>query len=106
MDLITHLPATDWDYDAIYTMVDRLSKFNYFIPCKHTVSAADLAYLFLANVVAHQGMPALIVSNCDPQFTSRFWYSLISALGCKLSLSTIFYPETDDLSERMHSSIE
>ena len=43
MDLITHLPATDYGYNAIYTMIDRLSKFIYFIPCKQIVSAADLA---------------------------------------------------------------
>ena len=43
MDLVTHLPATYCGHDAIYTMVDRLSKFTYFIPHKHAVSAADLA---------------------------------------------------------------
>ena len=46
-----------------------------------------------------------IVSNCDLQFTSHFWCSLISALGCKHSLSTTLKPETDGLSERMHRSI-
>ena len=50
MDLITHFPTTDCGYDAIHIVVDRLSKFTYFIPCRHTVSAADLAWLFLANV--------------------------------------------------------
>ena len=43
MDLVTHLQATECNYDAIYTVVDRLSKFMYFIPCKHTISAANLA---------------------------------------------------------------
>ena len=43
MDLVTHLPATDCGHDVIYTVIDRLSKFTYFIPCKHTVDAADLA---------------------------------------------------------------
>ena len=43
MGLVTHLQATDCDHDAIYTVVDKLSKFTYFIPYKHTVSAADLA---------------------------------------------------------------
>ena len=43
MDLGTHLPTTDYGHDVIYTVVDRLSKFTYFIPSKHTVSAADLA---------------------------------------------------------------
>ena len=43
MDLVTHLPATDYGHNAIYTVIDRVSKFIYFIPCKHTVGAADLA---------------------------------------------------------------
>ena len=81
MDLVTHLPATDRGQNAIYTVVDKLAKFTHFIPCKQTVSAADLAYLFLANIVAHWGMPASIVSNHDPQFISCFWHSLISALN-------------------------
>ena len=57
-------------------------------------------------MVAHHGMPALIVSNCDPRFTSHFWHSLISALNCKHSLSMAFHLEMDGLGERMHISIE
>ena len=67
---------------------------------------AWLIGLLLENVVVHHGMPALIVLDCDPWFVSRFWNSLISALGCKHSLSTTFHPETDGLSKRMHRSIE
>ena len=63
MDLVTHFPATG--YDAIYTIADRLFQFPYFIPCKHTVSAADLVFLFSANVIVHHGIPALIVSKHD-----------------------------------------
>ena len=57
-------------------------------------------------MVARYGMPALIVSGHDLRFTSHFSYSLISAFGCKHSLSTAFHPETDGLSERMHRSVE
>ena len=59
MDLVTHLPTIDRGHDAIYTVVDRLSKFTQFIPCKHIVSAADLAQLFLANVHAHHAGHAI-----------------------------------------------
>ena len=54
----------------------------------------------------HYGMPTSIVSDYDPRFKSYFWHSLISALGCKHSLSTTFHPETDGLSERIHRFIE
>ena len=82
LGLVAHLPATDCSYNAIYTVVDRLPKFTYFIPCKHIASAVDLAKLFLANVVAHHGMPALIVSDHNPLSIPLFWHSLISALDC------------------------
>ena len=106
MDSVTYFPATDYGHDAIYIVVDRLSKLMYFTPCNHTVSAANLAYLLLTNVVAHHGMPASTVSDCDLWFTSYFWHSLISALGCNYSLSTALQPEMGGLSERMHRSIE
>ena len=48
-------------------------------------------------MVVHHGMPALIVSNYDLQFTSHFLHSLSSALGCKHSLSMAFHPEIDGL---------
>ena len=53
-------------------------------------------------MVACHGMRALIVSNLDLRFTSRFCHSLTCALGCKDSLSTTFHPEIDGLSEKMH----
>ena len=43
MDLITHLPTTEVGYDSIFTVVDRLSKYTYFMPCNATVSADGLA---------------------------------------------------------------
>ena len=82
MDLITHLPTTDTGFDSLYTVVDRLSKYFYFMLCSATVSADDLALLFFTNVICRHGMPKYISSNCDPHFTSQFWKHLVSSLGC------------------------
>ena len=54
----------------------------------------------------HHGVPASIVSDHDPWFTSCFWLSLISILGLKHSLSIAFHSETDGLNKMMHRSIE
>ena len=43
MDIITHLPVTKQGCDAIVTFVDRMSKYVYFVPCKCTISAEELA---------------------------------------------------------------
>ena len=43
MDIITHLPVTERGYDAIEMFVDCMSKYVYFVPCKSTISAEELA---------------------------------------------------------------
>ena len=43
MDIITHLPVTERGCDAIATFVDHMSKYVYFVPCKSTISAEELA---------------------------------------------------------------
>ena len=106
MDLVTHLPTTSAGFDSVYTVVDRLSKYVYFMPCTASVTADDLAQLFLANVVCKHGMPKRIISDRDPRFTSRFWTQLFNSLGCRQALSTAYHPETDGQSERFHRSVE
>ena len=52
LNLITHLPVTAHDYDSILTIIDRLSKLVYFIPCKEAITAKEMAQLFLSVVVS------------------------------------------------------
>ena len=44
-------------HDSIVTFVDRLSKYVYFLACRHDITAEQLANLFLATVVARHGVP-------------------------------------------------
>ena len=73
MDIITHLPVTERGCDAIATFVDRMSKYVYFVPCKSTISAEDLAQLFIATVVSRHGNPKRILSDRDGRYLSWFW---------------------------------
>ena len=52
MDVITNLPVTANENDSVVTFVDRLSKYIYFVACKHDIYAEQLAYIFLATAVA------------------------------------------------------
>ena len=81
-NLITGLPKTERGFDAIATFVCCLSKYAYFVACHSMITAEEYANLFMQHVVAHHGMPKQLVSDRDPQFTSRFCSTLVSALGC------------------------
>ena len=43
MDLITHLPRVSAGYDSVCTIVDRLSKYVYFVPCVEVIFAEGLS---------------------------------------------------------------
>jgi len=44
------------------------------------------------EVVRLDGVPASIVSDRDPRFTSHFWQSLQVALGTQLRMSSAYHP--------------
>jgi len=105
MDFATGLPECE-GYDAIWVVVDRLSKMRYFVPCRTTVDARGLAEMFLKDVVRLHGLPKTIISDRGPQFAAVFWKQLCERLGVDRRLSTAFHPQTDGQTERMNASIE
>lgn len=107
MDLITSLPACkDSGYDCIVTFVDRLTKMVRIAPTFTSVSAEDLAAIFMNVVFRNHGMPKAIVSDRDPRFTSDFWRALFKATGTKLLMSTAYHPQTDGQTERANRTVE
>ncbi|GJX70455.1 putative reverse transcriptase domain-containing protein [Tanacetum coccineum] len=100
MDFVTKLPKTSTGHDAIWVIVDRLTKSAHFIPIRVTDSMETLTRLYIKEIVSRHGVPISIISDRDSHFTSRFWQSLQNALGTQLDMSTTYHPETDGQSER------
>jgi hypothetical protein len=72
MDFLVGLPRTQAGYDAVWVIVDRLTKAAHFIPIKVKYSLEKLAELYLQEIVRLHGVLESIVSDRDPHFTSRF----------------------------------
>ena len=104
MDFVTGLPWSNGN-DAIWVVVDRLTKMRHFVPCRTTTNASDLANLFLHHVWKHHGLPQDIVPDRGPQFASDFWRQLCFRLGISPRLSTAFHPETDGQTERANPTV-
>ncbi|KAL0401648.1 UNVERIFIED_CONTAM: hypothetical protein Slati_4194700 [Sesamum latifolium] len=95
MDFVIGLPRTFMKHDAVWVIVDRLTKSAHFLPTRQNDSLDKLAELYVSEIVRLHGIPTSIVSDRDPRFTSHFWGSLHKALGTKLHFSTAFHPQTD-----------
>lgn len=100
MDFVFGLPRTSRGHDGVLVFVDRLSKMAHFIPTKQTVTAPEVARLFLDNVYRLHGLPKSIVSDRDPRFTGNFWRTLFKLLKTKLNMTTAFHPQADGQTER------
>jgi len=62
MDFVVGLPECE-GFDAIWVVVDRLSKMRHFIPCHTTIDTVGLAELCLREVGRLHGLPLKIISN-------------------------------------------
>ena len=70
MDFVVGLPRTWVDYDAIWIIVDRLTKSMHFLAIRNNFSLDKLAKLYIGEIVKLHGVSMSIVSNRDPRFIS------------------------------------
>ena len=100
MDFTTKLLRTGRGVDAIWVIVDRLTKSAHFLAISESSSTDKLAEVYVREVVARHGVPTSIVSGQDVHFTSRFWKKFHEELGTRLHFNTAYHPQTDGQSER------
>jgi transposase InsO family protein len=87
-------PESKNKHNMVAIFVDRLGKRPITIPVRDTITAKELAPLFLTHVVRHVGIPETVVSDRGPQFISDFWNEFCKRIGTKLKLSTANHPQT------------
>ena len=106
MDFVVGLPQTKANHDAIWIIIDRLTKSAHFLPINEKFSLERLVQLYLKEIVVRHRVLVSIVSDRDPRFTSRFWRRFQEHLGTKLNMSTTYHPQINGQSERIIQTIE
>ncbi|GKA20846.1 putative reverse transcriptase domain-containing protein [Tanacetum coccineum] len=74
MDFITKLLKMTNDYDTIWVIVDRLTKFAHFLPMRENDPMENLMKLYMKEVVTRHGVPVSIISG-------RRWIDLFTILA-------------------------
>ncbi|GJE92037.1 polyprotein [Phanerochaete sordida] len=104
MDFLGPFPES-LEANYLWVVLCRLTSLVHLIPVRTTVSAVELAWVFVRDIVRLHGLPDSIVSDRDSKFTSRFWQEVHRLLGTRLLMSTAFHPQTDGATERANRSI-
>jgi len=67
--------------DSVLVVVDRAVGFSWRIPTLITATAVQTTELLWHHIFTPHRIPTLIVSNADPQFTSKFWKQTLKTMG-------------------------
>ncbi|XP_070022303.1 uncharacterized protein [Nicotiana sylvestris] len=76
MDFVVGLPRTLRKFDAVWVIVDRLTKSTHFIPVVTTYTSERLAQIYIREIVRLHSVPVSIISYRGPQITSHFWRAI------------------------------
>ena len=70
MDFVSGLPKIRKDNDAVWMIIERLTKLAHFLPIKMTFTLDKLTKLYVDEIISRYGVPISIVFDRDPRFTS------------------------------------
>jgi hypothetical protein len=87
-------------------IVDKFTKLSHFIALAHPYTTSLVASMFIDVVYKLHGLPATIVSDRDPVFTSRFWQHLFKLAGTSLHMSSSYHPQTNEQTEHANQCLE
>ncbi|GBG83543.1 hypothetical protein CBR_g37259 [Chara braunii] len=106
MDITGPFPKHKTGVDGILPVVDRLTKFAMFSPCRYHAKALELAEVLYAGWIRTKGYPKEIVWDRDTRFMSDFWLALIKRWGSSLKPNSARHPQTDGQTERVHQTAQ
>ncbi|CAI7899259.1 unnamed protein product [Closterium sp. NIES-54] len=76
------------------------------LPTNATATAEATARLFFDRIITIHSIPATLISDRDPKFTSKLWKELMGLLGTKLAMSSAYHPQTDGQTEQLNQVVE
>ena len=100
MNVVTYLPRTSRGHDAVWVIVDRLTKSAHFLAMRMTFTLEEFCRLYVREIVRLHGVSVSIVSDRDPRFVALFWESFQRAMGTQFMMNTTFHPQMDGQSKR------
>ena len=78
-------------YDSILVIMDKLTKYTHLILYNKRFTVKQTACVVLDKVIRYHRILKNITLDRDKIFKSNFWKTLISEIGTRIKLSTVYY---------------
>jgi len=101
--------SDSYDYNAILTVICRLSKERHYIFCitdDEDITAEKTAEMLIQWIYQTHDLSSFIVSDWGSQFISILWKFLCKRLSISLRLFIVYHSQIDDQSERVNQNVE
>ena len=82
-------------YNSILVIVDRLTKFTYFVPYQEKLIVEDLTYIVKKVLLGNYQIPREFILDYNKLFILKFQKILIVRLGINYKLLISYYPQTN-----------
>ena len=105
MDFMTHLSWTPQRHDAVWVIVDQLTKLTHFLTVRMTFTLKEFFRLYIREIVRLHVVPVSIVSDKDPRFMAHFWKSLPKGHGGKVAYRLALRQSLSGVHEVFHVSM-
>ena len=105
IDWVSGLPPTTRGHDAIMTVVDGFAKRGMFMPCRKNMTADDLIYVFLREVIRLNICPRQDDSDRDKLSESQAWKELAQHFKIEMHQTVANRPRGNGVAERSNQSI-
>ena len=106
MDFITHLPATEDEFDSIWVITDRLTKRIHLVPVKSTFTSENLADAFKREYIRLHGLPKTVISDRDRLIDCGFWQAWSDLAKVESKMGTAYRSSFDGQTEIVNRLVE
>lgn len=78
----------------------------HFIEMHTTITALGAAHLYLNHIWQHHGLQKIMISDRSSQFVAEFTHEHYCLLKIKVTVSTVYYPQTDGQTECINQELK
>jgi len=97
-------PSLSWTH--CHPCHHRQTKQGIFIPTHNTLTAVQLASLFVLHIFSKHRVPGHVTSDCSSELVFHFFHSLGTALSMKLHFSSGYHPKGDGQTKQVNQTLE